>query len=519
VDELVSVLDLRRCVPTGPSAAVLIEAIFGGTFEPWDTEVVSDDPLRFSDTKPYRERLEAATQRSAQSESVVAGRARLGVHDVVVIAGEFDFMAGTMGVASARRVVRAFDRAVELGLPVIGLPVSGGTRMQEGTVAFIQMAAVAAAVQRHHAAGLPYLVHLRNPTTGGVLASWGSLGHVRTAAPGALIGLTGPRVIRELTGEDFPGGVQVAENLWAHGIVDDVVLFEEVAHRFERVLDVACLPADPWDLDVPPLGLPADATVDGWKAVERSRRTDRPGIRELLAVCARDVTTLRGDGAGVDDPGCFAALARVCGVGVVVVGHDRPPGLRGARLGAAGYRKARQAMELADELGLPLLTVIDTEGARISIEDEQGGLAAEIARCLATLTSVRVPTLSLLLGEGAGGGAIAFLPADRVVAAEHAWLAPIQPEGASAILHRTTANAPELASAQATSSTDLRRLGVVDIVIPDRPSASDEGQRFGDRVAATASRELHRLVFADDAERLPARADRYHPDRGSGSPG
>jgi acyl-CoA carboxylase subunit beta len=128
------------------------------------------------------------------------------------------------------------------------------------------------------------------------------------------------------------------------------------------------------------------------------------------------------------------------------------------------------------------------------------------------MTTVRVPTLSLLLGEGSGGGAIAFLPADRVVAAEHAWLAPIAPEGASAILHRTTARAAELASAQATSSTDLRGLGIVDVVIPDRPAAADEGERFGDRIAATAARRAAHAAV-DRRRRASARPRRPLPPR------
>jgi acyl-CoA carboxylase subunit beta len=340
---------------------------------------------------------------------------------------------------------------------------------------------------------------------------------VRFAAPEALIGLTGPRVVEELTGEPFPEGIQVAEHLRDHGVVDDVVEHGDLRERVARVL-AATAPPEPWDLPVEPLALPDDAEVDGWAAVQRARRTDRPGIRELLATCARAVTPLRGDGAGTDEGGCVTALARVCGYGAVVIGHDRSPGERGARLGAAGYRKARRAMHLAEELGLPLVTVIDTEGARTTVVDEEGGLAAEIAACLATMTGLTVPTLSLLLGEGAGGGAIAFLPADRVVAAEHSWLAPIAPEGASAILHRTTDRAAELASAQATSATDLRRLGVVDVVIPDRPSRpEEEGERFGARIAATAARELQSLVEADPAARLAARAARYHPDTGIGA--
>jgi acyl-CoA carboxylase subunit beta len=249
--------------------------------------------------------------------------------------------------------------------------------------------------------------------------------------------------------------------------------------------------------------------VDAWAAVERSRRTDRPGIRELLALCAEAVTPLRGDDAGADDPGCLVTLVRICGVPAVVVGHDRQQGRRGARLGAVGYRKARRGMLLAEELGLPLVTVIDTEGAQMSVAAEEGGLAREIARCLATLSSLRVPTLSLLLGEGSGGGAIAFLPADRIIAAEHAWLAPIAPEGASSILFRTTERAPDLAVAQGIASTDLRRLGIVDVVVQDRPGPDEAGQAFAARIAATAASELGGLIARDPRERLAARRARH----------
>ena len=480
-----------------------------GSFQPWFEHLVSDDPLAFSDTVPYTERLARATADSGVTESVITGAARIRGREVVLIAGEFGFLAGTMGVASAERVVRAFERAARLGLPVLGMPVSGGTRMQEGTVAFVQMVKAAAAVQQFRDAGLPYVAYLRHPTTGGVLASWASLGHVTFAEPGALIGLTGPRVIELVEGKPFPEGIQVAENLRDHGLVDDIATVDELAERVTRVLDVAFGAVREFPVVEQPLELPADAVVDPWEAVRRSRRTDRPGIGELLAVCAADLTPLRGDGAGQDDPGCVAALAQVCGVPVVVVGHARVRGERGARLTAAGYRKARRAMDLAEALHLPLVTVIDTAGAVSSRESEEGGLALEIARCMATMSGLTVPTLSLLLGEGTGGGAIAFLPADRVLAAEHAWLAPIAPEGASAILHRTTERAAEMAASQAIASTDLRKLGIVDVVVPDRPAPGEEGERFGARIAATAARELRALIHRHPRERRSARMNRY----------
>ena len=492
-----------------PAPPALVHALADeGSLEAWGSEIVSGDPLGFVDRKPYVERLADARATAPGDEAVWTGRARVDGHACAIIASDFDFLAGTMGIAAGERICRAFDRAIAERLPVVGLPASGGTRMQEGTPAFVQMAAVSAAVRRLRDARLPYLVYLRHPTTGGVLASWGSLGHLTFAEPGALIGLTGPRVIAAMTGQAMPEGVQTAENLHAHGIIDAVVAPGGIRRVLATALDVLAPPA-PHPPEVPVLQLPDDAAVDPWEAVERSRRTDRPGVRELVAACASQVTRLSGDGVGGRDDGCFAALARVQGIPSVVVAADRPPGQRGASLTAAGFRTARRAMSLADELGLPLVTIIDTAGAAISAQSEEEGLAAEVARCLAELSALRAPTLSLLFGEGTGGGAVAFLPADRVVACEHAWLAPIAPEGASEILHRTTDKAPELASAQAIASTDLRRLGIVDVVVPDRPEPGEEGATFAARVAATAAAEIGALSTQDPDARAKARAQRW----------
>ena len=238
-------------------------------------------------------------------------------------------------------------------------------------------------------------------------------------------------MIELLEDQPIPAGVQTAEHLRDHGIVDDLCDVDALPARVATVLDVALGRVRDSGISAAPLTLADGADVDPWEAVTHSRRPDRPGLRDLLAVCARQTTPLRGDGAGSDDPGLVALLANLTGVPAVVVGHDRKPGSRGARLSHAGYRKARRAMRLAEEFQLPFVTVIDTEGARVDAESEERGLAREIAECLATMSALTVPTLSLLLGEGAGGGAIALLPADRVVAAEHAWLAPIAPEGAS----------------------------------------------------------------------------------------
>ena len=192
---------------------------------------------------PLRSRR--AREKSGVDEAIVTGEGLLRGRRVAVVAGEFTFLAGSIGVAAADRLTRAVRRATGEGLPLLAAPVSGGTRMQEGTVAFLQMVRITAAVTAHKAAGLPYLVYLRNPTTGGVLASWGSLGHVTVAEPGALIGFLGPRVYEALYGRPFPEGVQLAENLFAHGIVDAVLEPERVADVLDRALTVLSAPRTP----------------------------------------------------------------------------------------------------------------------------------------------------------------------------------------------------------------------------------------------------------------------------------
>ncbi len=186
----------------------------------------------------YADSLQRAAARAGTAESVVTGRILLEGREVAVIAGEFGFLAGSVGMAAADRVISAFRRATEERLPVIGAPTSGGTRMQEGTPAFLRMVPVAAAVAAHRAAGLPYLTWLRDPTTGGVMATWGSLGQLTVADPGALVGFLGPRVFEAMTGEAFPP-VQRAENLARVGVIDDVVALPELREWVGKVLAVA----------------------------------------------------------------------------------------------------------------------------------------------------------------------------------------------------------------------------------------------------------------------------------------
>jgi acetyl-CoA carboxylase carboxyl transferase subunit beta len=378
-----------------------------GTFTSWDEPVdlsgVDDD---------YRVVLEAAAEKAGTDESVLTGRGEVRGRPVAVVVNEFRFLAGSIGRAAADRITAAVRRATAEGLPLLASTASGGTRMQEGTPAFVRMVEISRALMDHRAAGLPYLVHLRHPTTGGVYASWGSLGHVTVAEPGALVGFLGPKVYEGLHGRPFRPGVQVAENLAAAGVIDGVVGAEDLPAMVDAALAVL--------VDAPGPGrLPTRASRPlgdhpAWDSVARTRRTDRAGVRDLLAHGASGTLQLRGTDEGERDSSVLVALTRLDDQPCVVIGQDRSRQTPGHAMGPGALREARRGMRLAQELGLPLVSIIDTPGAELSPEAEERAIAGEIARCIATLTTMTVPTVSVILGQGCGGrGARVPAGADR----------------------------------------------------------------------------------------------------------
>ena len=490
------------------AAGLLAAVVDPGTFVSWDM------PVRQTvANEDYARDLARARARSGTDESVVTGSGLIRGHRVAVIVSEFSFLAGSIGHAAAQRIVAAVERATAEGLPLLAGPASGGTRMQEGTLAFLSMVKITGAVRAHRQAGLPYLVYLRHPTTGGVMASWGSLGHINVAEPGALLGFLGPRVYEALYGEAFPDGVQVAENLYSKGLIDAIVEPSQLAEIVGRALDI--LAAKPTTRHTAgPLAGPATlavrpAAVDAWTSIGISRQPRRPDLRQLLRYGADDALPLNGTGQGEKDPGLLLALARFGGQSCIVLGHARPLRKDAAGMGPGSLREARRGMKLAEELRLPLLTVIDTAGAALSQEAEEGGLAGEIARSLHELIGLESPSVSVLLGQGAGGGALALLPADRTIAAQHSWLSPLPPEGASAIVHRTTDFAPQMADAQGVNVAALYANGLVDHIVDERNDASLEPREFCVRMARAIEYELGNLAGVPVSNLLAARSTKF----------
>jgi acetyl-CoA carboxylase carboxyl transferase subunit beta len=202
-----------------------------GSFVEHDADLTSADPLGFVDSKPYPQRIEAAKLKSGARDAVITGSARIGQGAVELAVMDFEFIGGSMGSVVGEKITRAAERALAAGAPLVIVSASGGARMQEGTLALMQMAKIVAALGRLADAGVPYISVLTDPTTGGVLASYGSLGDIVLAEPKALIGFSGARVTDQTIGERLPAGFQRAEFVMAHGFVDQVVPRSQLRDR------------------------------------------------------------------------------------------------------------------------------------------------------------------------------------------------------------------------------------------------------------------------------------------------
>lgn len=412
----------------------------------------------------YAATLARARERSGVDESVQVLHARIAGHPVIVIGGEFGFLAGSVGQEAADRVVMGYLHATAEKLPVITLPTSGGTRMQEGTAAFFRMADIARVSGEHLRTGQIRIGWLRNPTTGGVMATWGSYADITAGEPDALLGFLGPRVYEALYDEPFPEGVQTAQNLARVGVIDDVVPLSGLRDWVVGILDVAS-GRDHVDPVVSPV---PGAAVDAWDAVLRTR-ADRVGPQDVLDLLTQR-TDLRGTGTGETGVGVCVSLGRLRGRRLLVVAQTRQ------EVTPADLRVAQRGLLLADRLGLPVVTLVDTPGGELSAHAEESAMAGEIARTLQTLTSLEVASVSVVMGQGCGGAALALIPARKRICLENGWVSPLPPEGASVIMHRTADLAADLARQQGVAAMDLLAAGVVDQVVAE-----------GDDLAATVA--------------------------------
>ena len=458
-----------------------------GTFEPWFEYLESENPLDFPE---YTQKVEAAREKTGLHEAVTIGRCKIYGEETVLGICDARFLMSSMGHVVGEKIALGVERATDLKLPVILFCCSGGARMQEGIISLMQMAKTSAALKRHHEAGQLFISVLTDPTTGGVTASFAMLGDIIIAEPGALIGFAGPRVIEQTIGQKLPEGFQRAEFLLEHGFVDMILPRQDQKHVIGRILYMH----RKHDMDVEENGVKTDIPVNtlaapqsqenteksAWDTVLLSRKADRPTALDYINAVFDEFMEFHGDRCFKDDGAIVGGIAMFHGMPVTVIGQQKGKNTKDnirrnfGMPSPDGYRKALRLMKQAETFGRPIICFVDTPGAFCGLEAEERGQGEAIARNLFEMSDLKVPVLSIVIGEGGSGGALAMAVANEVWMMENAIYSILSPEGFASILYKDSKKAPEAARVMKVTAADLKELGLIERIIPEEEPANTD---------------------------------------------
>lgn len=453
------------------------------SFEPWFENIEVSNPL---DYEGYEDKLAAAREKTGLNEAVTVGHCKVFGNDIVLGVCDSRFMMASMGHVVGEKITKAIERATELKLPVFMFCCSGGARMQEGIVSLMQMAKTSAAIKKHGDAGLLYCSILTDPTTGGVTASFAMLGDVIMAEPGALIGFAGPRVIKQTIGQELPEGFQTSEFLVEHGFVDGIVLRENLKKTIQFLIKSHQSVNKKTYADFYPntefhFELSEQLKEQDWKSKPRSawekvkavRQVERPSALDYMDSIFDIFIEAHGDRGFADDKALIGGIGFIEGQPVTVIADIKGKDLKecqernfGMPL-PEGYRKALRLMKQAEKFNRPIVSFVNTSGAFCGLEAEERGQGEAIAHNLLEMSGLKVPVLCILIGEGGSGGALATAVGNEVWMMENATYSILSPEGFASILWKDSNRAQEASEVMNITAQDLKRLGVIERIIPE----------------------------------------------------
>ena len=476
------------------------------SFTEWDVHMEEQNPLQY---KGYEEKIRSLREKTGLDEAVVTGKCTIKGTPTALGVCDCRFMMSSMGEVVGEKITRVFERATKERLPVILYICSGGARMQEGLVSLMQMAKTSMAIRKHSDAGLLYVPVLTDPTTGGVTASFAMLGDIILAEPKALIGFAGPRVIEQTIGQKLPKGFQRAEFLLEHGFVDKIVEREEQRSVLADILKLHenKIPdygqSDNSDMEMKYKSDNAESTETAvgdkresentiwpefipsgnytpWEHVQLARAKTRPTGKDYIEALFDDFMEFHGDRHCGDDPAVIGGVAFFHGKPVTVLAQEKGEGTREniarnfGMVSPKGYWKSLRLMQQAEKFHRPVICLVDTPGAFCGLEAEERGQGEAIAKNLYTLAGLTVPVLSIVIGEGGSGGALAFAVADEVWMLEHSVYSILSPEGFASILWKDSKKAKEAAAVMKLTAADLYQMGMIEHVIPEAEPVSRE---------------------------------------------
>ena len=495
-----------------------------GSFTEWCTGLANSNPL---DYPGYEEKIAQVQAKTHLEEAVRIGEAKIDGQRVVLGVCDARFLMGSMGHVVGEKITQSFERATQERLPVILFCCSGGARMQEGIISLMQMAKTSAAIKRHSEAGLLYIPVLTDPTTGGVTASFAMLGDIILAEPGALIGFAGPRVIAQTIGQKLPEGFQRSEFLVEHGIIDGIVRRENLKQTLSNLVKLhqrnkgycqflrISLPEENKE-EKKSRKRKKEKEMTAWEKVEAARDSKRLTSLDYIETIFDSFMELHGDRAFRDDGAVVGGLAVLDGQPVTVIGVQKGRNTKDnitrnfGMPSPEGYRKALRLMKQAEKFNRPVICFIDTPGAFCGIEAEERGQGEAIARNLLEMSDLKVPVLSIVIGEGGSGGALALGVANEVWMMENATYSILSPEGFASILWKDSKKAKEAAEVMKITAKDLLELGIVEQVIPeDIPACRDNLEELSKDMKSRMMEFLEKAEGMSGEELAAQRYERF----------
>lgn len=491
--------------------------------------VVTDDPLTFVDRMSYADRLEETREETGTHDAISAADGKIGGVPVTVAVMNPEFMLGSMGRAVGDGIIASIEHAIELQRPYIIVTASSGARMQENVLSLMQMARTTAAVNKLHAAKLPYIVILTDPTYGGTTASFAMLGDIHIAEAGARIGFAGRRVIEQNMREKLPADFQTAEYLYDHGMVDMVAPRADLPAILSKILRVVTkvAPAEilPINVATPKSeSHPAPKskskskteTSVAYEKVKLARHENRPHFLDYVGALVGDWTPLAGDRLYAEDPAMQGGIGFFRGIPAMIIGQEKGRDIATRQKYSfgmpkpEGYRKAQRLMRLAEKYQLPIISLVDTDGAFAGREGEERGISSAVATSTQTGLSVATPYVAVITGTGGSGGAIAIATGDRILMMENAVYSVIAPEACSSILWKDNKHANEVAEAMKLTARDMADLNVIDEIIDEPAKGAHTNWQTSMEIFASAVVEnLNELGAKTFAELPAARAAKF----------
>ena len=474
-----------------------------GSFRETHKYLSSVAPLSFARRGRYAQLLAQDQNRTGLTEAAVTGRGKIDDADVVLIVLDFSFMGGTMGSVVGEKVATALETASKSNTPAIAVVSGGGVRVQEGVLSLMQMAKTVTAANRLRDKGSPFIVVLANPSTGQAYASFANLADVILAEPKSLIGLSPLRTLRETSRIPLPLDAHTAEAHVGHGLLDNVVDREALRARLSallRILQGQKPGQDPGKEERAELVKAAGEEcqqVEPWAAVAAVRHSERPAAATYLRQMLEPFIELRGDRLNSDDRSVVTGVGYLTGQPVAVIGQQRRPLLEGERYHVYpdGLRKAQRLIALAARFKLPLITLVDTQGADPGLEAEEQGIGNAIARTLSAMLDAPTPIVSVVIGEGGSEGALALGLADRILMQQYAVYSPISMNHNLAGGFHEPVLDREAADALMLTAQDCVDLGVADRVIPEpQGGAHLDPRNAGAALQGAIISELNKLT-------------------------